>query len=272
MINASIVTYHTPKQQLQTIMDILHHSPAINRVEVIDNAQGINRGYGAAHNIAIRHTLEEGVKYHLVVNADIRFEPEILDEIEHFMDTHHEVGSLMPKVVYPDGRLQYLCKLLPTPLDVFSRRFLPKCLIRKRNERYELRASGYDRIMNIPYLSGCFMLLRADALREVGLFDERFFMYPEDIDLTRRIHRHFQTVFYPYVSIIHDHARGSYKSPKLLWIHIVNLCKYFNKWGWLVDHERTAVNQRVIVQYLPPANINRQSTLSIKGLLDYLTK
>ena len=51
MINASIVTYHTPEQQLQTIMDILHRSPAIHRVEVIDNAQGINRGYGAAHNM-----------------------------------------------------------------------------------------------------------------------------------------------------------------------------------------------------------------------------
>ena len=62
MINASIVTYHTPEQQLQTIMDILHRSPAIHRVEVIDNAQGINRGYGAAHNIALRHTLEEGEK------------------------------------------------------------------------------------------------------------------------------------------------------------------------------------------------------------------
>ena len=173
--------------------------------------------------------------------------------MERFMDSHPEVGSLMPKVVYPDGSLQYLCKLLPTPLDVFGRRFLPECLIRKRNERYEMRASGYNQIMNIPYLSGCFMFLRSDALRQVGLFDERFFMYPEDVDLTRRIHQHFQTVFYPYVSIIHDHAKGSYKSPKLLWIHIVNLCKYFNKWGWFVDHERTAVNQRVIAQYLPPA-------------------
>lgn len=97
------------------------------------------------------------------------------------------------------------------------------------------------------------MLLRAAALREVGLFDERFFMYPEDIDITRRIHRHFQTIFYPHVSIIHDHAQGSYKSPKLLWIHIINLCKYFNKWGWIIDRERKEVNKRVIAQYLPPS-------------------
>lgn len=250
MLNASIVTYHTPDDQLQTITDILRKSPEVSRVIVVDNTEN-NRGYGKAHNIAIRQTIEEGLPYHLVVNADIRFEPEILAKMTAYMDAHPEVGSMMPKVVYPDGRLQYLCKLLPSPLDVFGRRFLPAKWNEKRNERFELRATGYNREMNVPYLSGCFMLLRTEALKQVGLFDERFFMYPEDIDLTRRIHRHFQTIFYPYCTIIHDHAQGSYKSKKLLWIHIVNLCRYFNKWGWLFDKEREAFNREVITRYMP---------------------
>lgn len=250
MLNASIVTYRTPENQLRTITDILGRSPEVRRVIVVDNTED-NRGYGAAHNIAIRETIEEGLPYHLVVNADIRFEPEILSEMTAYMDEHPEVGSMMPRVVYPDGRLQYLCKLLPSPMDVFGRRFLPAKWNEKRNERFELRATGYDKEMNVPYLSGCFMLLRTEALKEVGLFDERFFMYPEDIDLTRRIHRHFQTLYYPRCTIIHDHAQGSYKSIKLLWIHIWNLCKYFTKWGWLFDKERRQFNKEVQERYMP---------------------
>jgi len=241
-INASIVTYHTPQHQLDTILSILNASPEVNRVEIVDNGAGENRGYGAAHNIAIRHTQKEGVPYHLVVNADIQFEPTILTELVGYMEAHPEVGQLMPRVTYPDGRLQYLCKRLPTPLDVFGRRFLPEAWMRKRNERYELRHTGYDKIMNVPYLSGCFMLLRASALQEVGLFDERFFMYPEDIDLTRRMHARYQTIYYPHCTIVHAHEKASYRSKRLLWIHIVNMCRYFNKWGWLIDAERRRFN------------------------------
>jgi GT2 family glycosyltransferase len=112
-----------------------------------------------------------------------------------------------------------------------------------------MRASGYNKTMNVPYLSGCFMFLRVKALKEIGLFDERFFMYPEDIDLTRRIHSKYQTVFYPEVSVIHNHAQDSYKNYRMLWIHISNMVKYFNKWGWIFDSERRKVNNEYVRQY-----------------------
>jgi GT2 family glycosyltransferase len=73
-------------------------------------------------------------------------------------------------------------------------------------------------------------------------------MYPEDIDLTRRIHQYYKTMFYPYVSIIHEHGQGSYKSLKLLWIHISNMVKYFNKWGWFFDVDRKRINKKVLSQ------------------------
>jgi len=99
--------------------------------------------------------------------------------------------------------------------------------------------------MDVPYLSGCFMFLRVAALKEVGTFDERFFMYPEDIDLTRRIHRKYRTVFYPEVSIVHHHAQSSYKNGKMMWIHGLNLIEYFNKWGWIFDKERKKINTEI---------------------------
>jgi len=154
----------------------------------------------------------------------------------------------MPKILYPTGEIQYLCKLIPTPFDLIIRRFLPKSWTLKRTEEFELRASGYNQIMNVPYLSGCFMFLRTEAIRKVGMFDERFFMYPEDIDLSRRIHRHFRTVFYPEVSIVHNHAHSSYMNTRMMFIHMFNMIRYFNKWGWIVDKERRKVNCETLKQ------------------------
>lgn len=71
-------------------------------------------------------------------------------------------------------------------------------------------------------------------------------MYPEDIDITRRMHRVYKTLFYPYVTIIHNHAAESYKSKKMLWIHISNMIKYFNKWGWVFDKERWEINKKLL--------------------------
>ncbi len=268
MLNASIVLYHPDWQEVERIVRTLLASPIIDRIYLIDNSEhpqsmplwmqqdssiihyqlSSNLGYGAAHNFALRESIDQGVPYHLVVNSDIQFNPAILTELAAYMDSHPTVGHLMPKVTYPNGETQYLCKLLPTPLDLFGRRFLPKHWTQRRNNRFELRDSGYNQIMNVPYLSGCFMFLRTSALQQVGLFDERFFMYPEDIDLTRRIHQHYQTLFYPHATIIHAHRAASYKSPKYLWIHITNLCRYFTKWGWFCDSERTRINRETLTQ------------------------
>ncbi|MHB9054707.1 MAG: glycosyltransferase [Paludibacteraceae bacterium] len=262
MINASIVLYKHPFPEIEKLVNELLKSDQINEVFLIDNSPKFdtdfkklpvtyifnnrNLGYGAAHNIAIRKTIEHNIPYHLVINPDIQLESAVLDELGKFMESHSEVGQLMPKVLYPDGKLQYLCKLLPKPFDLFIRRFLPDGWIQKSNERFELRKSGYNKIMEVPYLSGCFMLLRTNVLKEVGLFDERFFMYPEDIDLTRRMYNTCKTVFYPYVSIIHNHTQGSYRSAKLLFIHLWNLVKYFNKWGWFFDSERKKINNETL--------------------------
>lgn len=264
MLNASIVLYNHTLLEIAPLVEILRKSAAISDVFLIDNSQkgqpdlnkldvkyifnGKNIGYGAAHNIAIRNTIDQDIPYHLVVNPDIAFEPSILAKIESFMNNNPDIGLLMPKIIYPTGEIQYLCKLIPTPFDLIFRRFLPKKWTRKRTQMFELRDSDYNHIMDVPYLSGCFMFLRTEALTQVGLFDERFFMYPEDIDLTRRIHRKFRTVFFPNVSIIHHHARSSYVNLKMLYIHITNMVKYFNKWGWCFDKERKEINKNTLKQ------------------------
>ncbi len=201
-----------------------------------------NRGYGAAHNVALREALKDDSDYHLVVNPDVRWSGSVLQPMTAYLDTHPDVAQIMPLTRYPDGRLQHTCRMLPSPIDLIARR-LPSWLTRRRMHRYLLPPQAYKSIINGPYLLGCFMLFRCEALRQEGLFDERFFMYPEDIDITRRLHRHWRTLYWPEVEIIHDHAAASRHSLHMLCIHIKNMILYFNKYGWLHDAERRRFNK-----------------------------
>lgn len=208
-----------------------------------------NIGYGSGHNIALRKAIQLGSDFHFILNPDISFGDAELKKMIFRIYDDKEIGQLMPKVINPDGSLQYLCKLLPTPLDLLLRRFAIgplKGIAKARADEFELRFTGYRKEMNVPFLSGCFMLLRVSALQNIGLFDESFFMYGEDIDLTRRMHSKYKTIFFPSAVVIHDHAKESYKNIRMLWIHSVNVGRYFNKWGWFWDAERKKMNTAVI--------------------------
>ena len=230
---------NSPRNTLRAYFD---HEP---RVQYIFNNK--NLGFGAAHNIALKKSAALGARYHIVLNPDVYFDQGVVPKLLTLMDNHPEVGLVMPKVLYPDGRIQHLCKLLPSPGNLFTRRFLAKWFSRI-NHVYELKFSGYNKVMDVPCLSGCFMFLRNDCLKKIGLFDERIFLYTEDIDLTRRIHKHFRTVFFPEVSIYHLHERGSYKRLMPFLFHLSSAVTYFNKWGWFNDPERDQINQMTLTR------------------------
>lgn len=266
-INASMVIYNTDRNIVENAVRSFRGSAFAGTLYIIDNAAtdiaaswfdepGIvyfhsprNLGYGRAHNIALRQSMDQA-RYHLVLNPDVYFEPDVLEQLYYFMEEHPGAGLVMPRVLYPDGSLQRLCKLLPSPLNLAVRRFLPfsDFLFRNLNDRYEMRFTNYNRVMNVPFLSGCFMFLRTEALRTTGLFDERFFLYAEDADLSRRIHRQFKTLFYPYAEIYHIHARGSYKNTRHTFFNLRSAFQYFMKWGWF-DAERRHINKQAIHQF-----------------------
>jgi len=267
ILAVSVVLYNTPPSDIESCLASLKQYNGNARIFIVDNSptdvlkkhlQGANvnylhnpsnPGFGAAHNIALRQSSSEGFVYHLIINADVSFSTDVLSPMLDYMEKNNSVGHLMPKVLNSDGSVQRLCKLVPTPADLLFRRFLPKKLAAASNRHFELHGSGYEKIMFVPYLSGCFMLLRNSALRDIGLFDERFFMYPEDIDLTRRMAEKYDTVFYPSVSVYHQHGAASKKSLRMLTVHITNLVRYFNKWGWFFDSGRVALNARTLAQF-----------------------
>ncbi|MDE5975534.1 MAG: glycosyltransferase, partial [Muribaculaceae bacterium] len=197
MITASIVTYNTLPADLERLITCVLKSP-IDKIFVIDHSENDslknvlpstdrivyshheNNGYGAGHNIGLRKSIEIGGKYHVVLNHDVYWSDNVIEELTKYMDNHPECGLVMPNILYPDGQTQYLCKLVPTPGDLFLRRFIPiKTWQEHHNHVYEMHWTGYDKIMEVPILSGCFMLLRCDVIKQIKGFDERYFLYAE---------------------------------------------------------------------------------------------
>lgn len=262
-LSASLVLFcGDPNQFGRAIYSYLHSGDGV--LYVIDNSPhplkhelfshprvryqftGRNLGFGAAHNVAIRQLAGQS-DLHLLLNPDVEFDAGVLPVMMAKMFSQPDVGALMPRIVYPDGQLQRLCKLLPSPTDLIFRRFFPSSRLRERiNRRYELHALRHEQPMDIPNLSGCFLLLRTDLLLRVGGFDERYFMYMEDVDLVRRIGEFARTVYEPSVVVTHDYAKGSYKNKQLLGYHLKSAVTYFNKWGWLRDPTRSRRNSQTL--------------------------
>ncbi len=263
-VTVSVVLYNHHQDEIASLFAALAKDPMISRWATIDNGgareacrfahslgahcldPGRNLGFGAAHNLALRELAPLG-RYHLFINPDIQMENGVLSELVGFMDQHPDVGLVMPSILYPDGSQQRLCKRLPTPFDLFLRRFLGrfgKSVFRARMNAYEMRDMDLTVIREVPSLSGCFMLVRTSALQEIGAFDERYFLYLEDFDLCRRIGEKYRTVYFPDVAVHHGYAKGSYRNIRLLRLHLTSAIRYFNKWGWFSDPGRARLNQR----------------------------
>ena len=208
-----------------------------------------NPGFGAGHNIAIKKIYNES-KYHLILNPDIYFNEGVIEELVNYLDNNADVGIVMPKVLYPDNMLQPIAKLLPSPFDFIVRRFIPIKSIRNLfNKDFELRYYHYDKPLEVPFLSGCFMLCRTDVLTAIKGFDENIFMYTEDIDLCRRvINAGHKTVVYPKVSVYHAHEHKSFSSFNTFKVYLKSAIYYFNKWGWFLDKNRNIINRKTLAQ------------------------
>lgn len=264
-ITCSIVLYNNPWEEIKSAIESFIRTKCSVKLFLVDNSTtdklrfhfnhpaieyiftGENIGFGAAHNIALAR-VKNISKYHLILNPDVEFQPQILVSIFNFMEKRQEIGLLMPKVLYRDGEIQYLCKKLPSPGDLFLRRFIPKgfkSMLKKQLDQYEPKDLNYDDIMDIPNLSGCFMFLRYETLQQTGFFDEQYFLYLEDTDLSRRVNEIARTVYYPRVSIIHNYKKESYKKLPMMMHHVQSAMKYFNKWGWFKDQYRQERNRTI---------------------------
>ncbi len=180
-------------------------------VNLIENKKNV--GFSVANNQAIKIAKGE---YILLLNPDTVVQEDTFDKIISFMDSHPDAGGLGVKMI--DGKGHYLPESkrgLPTPLVAFCKiaglsKLFPKS---KLFGRYHLGYLNKDEINEVDVLAGAFMMMRKTALDQVGLLDETFFMYGEDIDLSYRIQQAgFKNYYFPETQIIHYKGESTKKS------------------------------------------------------------
>ncbi|MEI2263852.1 glycosyltransferase family 2 protein [Erwinia sp. CGal63] len=259
-IVASIVLYHHSRADIEPTLNSLLGEESIEKIVLVDNGGAgwaaklnnsridyiqadKNRGFGAGHNIAIKryHKCSE---FFLICNPDIRFQEGSVSTLYRAAQKN-KYKFISPSIVYSDGSKQFSCRLLPTPVNLFARRFIP-ALAKDLDKKYELRNADFSKVFTVPSVSGCFMFLESSLLAKLGGFDDRYFMYMEDIDLCRRALKYTDIIYYSDVTITHIFKKGSYKNKSLLLQHILSSIKYFNKWGWFFDPQRRSKNKECL--------------------------
>jgi hypothetical protein len=249
-LGVSIVLYKTPMSAIAPLLAALQSAGAA-KIFVIDNSPrgfdpsgeeyqsavveryctGRNLGYGRAHNIAIRRSV--GIhEYHLICNPDIAISGGAISLLAGFMEANPNVGLCMPKLVGTDGEIQYCCRRSPLVLDYVSQLLFPPWGRRRRNS-LEMRSCDYHGPMEVQCLSGCFMFFRSEILQRLGGFDERFFMYFEDFDLSLRSREIAKNVYRPEACVVHERQSAHKRSWRLKLIFAQSAMRYFSKWGWL---------------------------------------
>lgn len=268
-VSLSIVLYNNDKHEIISLVSsILNYSNEHYHIYIIDNSttdiantwfnnkrilyyKSDNMGFGYGHNIAMKLAIQDGSQFHFIVNPDIILEENNISDLVEYISNNDDIGVLMPKIISKNGELQYLCKLLPSPIDWLVRRVIVFKSIKERIDyTFEMRFSDYDETMEVPFLSGCFLLFNLNIFKKIEMFDENIFMYCEDIDLTRRIYTSkYKSLYYPSVSIIHNHMGGSKTNRRLLKYAIKSSIYYFNKWGWFFDESRKKINKGIKQKY-----------------------
>jgi GT2 family glycosyltransferase len=172
-----------------------------------------NSGFAAGNNLALQRILDDhSSDFVMLLNNDTVVEPDALDLLVDYLEQHGDVGAVGPKLLLLDGSLDLACRRsFPTPEISFYRmtglsRVFPNS---PRFGRYNLSYLDVDTETEVDALVGAAMVLRTDVVREVGLLDEAFFMYGEDLDWCYRIKSFgWRIVYYPR-AVIHHHKRAA---------------------------------------------------------------
>ncbi len=234
-LSVVIVNYQTFEMTKNTINSILQYSyPFTYEIVVVDNASSDdslsklqecfkdnvkfiasseNNGFAAGNNQALRQIDSD---YVLLLNSDTVVWENTLENIYDYMQKHDDVGACGCKVRLEDGQLDKACKrTFPNVKNSFFRLFhIPN---KSKDDNYNLTDLPDDGIYEIDCLTGAFMFMRKEALDEIGLLDETFFMYGEDIDLCYRIKKGgWKIVYYGESSITHLKGASSKKQKNKL--------------------------------------------------------
>jgi len=246
-VSACIVTYNDSSKALKTIESIILNTTGVKldfyvsdnasqddfpkkiknmfpNITVIENKK--NGGFGFAHNKIIDRINSD---YHAIINPDILIDSDVLTDLCNFLEEHKDVVMVTPKILSIDGTEQHLPKLQPKLKYMLASR-IPA--LKSFRSEYTRQNDNISKPCEIDFCTGCFMLIRTSVFKQLGGFDERFFMYMEDADLTRRAKKFGKVMFIPQIHVTHLWERSSSKNFKYLLIHVFSMFKFFFKYAF----------------------------------------
>ena len=187
-----------------------------------------NKGFGCGHNQVLSKINSD---FHVILNPDITFSTNIFDDLSSYLQSNPDVAMVVPQILNADGSIQDLPRRTPKFKYLISGR-LERFggLFKLWRDEYTCKGKNFDKPTKIDFCSGCFTMIRTDIFKKLNGFDERFFMYFEDADLTRRAQNFGKTMLNPNFCATHTWERTSSKKFKYLCIHINSMIKYFKKW------------------------------------------
>lgn len=233
-----IVTNNSPEQRIERVGDLAsdrHLAVEILESENVGFGAGINQAYRASHGDVI-----------FIANPDVRVAEGALPRAESFLRSNDDVGLLLPRLRYPDGEIQpSIRRFYSWPIVLYARSPLRGIAPSPRFFReYLMEFADRDRQQDVDWGLGAAMFLRrAEVVRlnaspnapNCGPFDERFFLYFEDVDLCCRVWQGGRRVVYlPDVECVHDHRRSSRRPfSRAGWNHFRSLLQFVSKYGGL---------------------------------------
>ncbi len=194
-----------------------------------------NVGYGAGQNRALETVSSD---YHLILNPDVFLETDAVLEGLRYLDEHAEVAMLVPQGFDPQNEYARLSKRHPTLLVLLLRAFAVRSsdgLLGRRVARYTYGGElPCDAPKSITLASGCFMLCRTDTLKKVNGFDERYFLYFEDYDLSLRVKNYGPIVELPQARITHYGGHTARRDLRRVVHFLRSGVRFFNRYGWRI--------------------------------------
>jgi GT2 family glycosyltransferase len=249
-VDVVIVHYRTPAT-LRSCLEAVHRvaSELLGRVVVVDNASPgraveetaaayprvewlrnpRNLGFAAGCN---RGIAVGGAAHCLLLNPDTRIESPAIEALVGCMIAHPDAGVVAPRLVNPDGSLQWSCRRYPTLAAVLVRGARLEALIPGPVDDYLMRDWDHAEVREVDWAIGACLLLRRAALEEVGMLDEKFFLYYEDTDLCRRMRLAGWKVLYEPAAVVpHEHRRESarFVPSRAQVAHLGSLARIFRK-------------------------------------------
>lgn len=187
-----------------------------------------NVGFGKGHNAVLPGLSSD---YHFVVNPDVTLEDDAVSRLCAWMDAHPDVVMATPRLVFPSGEEQYTAKRRPTALAILARQ-LPLPFLKKIERHYLMLDEDLTKPQEIDFCTGCFFVIRTEVFRAMGGFDESYFVYVEDADITREAQKFGKVMYVPDVRVRHAWHRDARRRWKNFWLQILSMLHYWHKWGF----------------------------------------